>query len=438
MPTGAALFIGCSDRNAHLITRRSMSRYKPAISWGNPLSFSSSLSRVPIMPICGITIISCRDFEALPLRRVGFVLRRYPEHGIRKFLSEVRPCLVIGDENPMREAERRKANAARDFSVPFWTIDADVIVPSKLLGKEHYAARTIRPKIHALLPRFLKPLANPSAKVAWKRPGNLVSMAPELSLLDSLAVDRSVGPVSSRIGGSEQGRKALHQFLKFRLKGYATNRNHPDRDGTSQLSPYLHFGHLGPHTIALAVRDAAAPAADRTAFLEELIVRKELAMNFVRFNPDYESFDSCQPWAYQTLRAHARDRRGHQYTEKQLEDAETHDPLWNAAQKQMVLSGWMHGYMRMYWAKKILEWSPSPEIAYEIAVRLNDRYELDGRDPNGYAGIAWAIAGKHDRAWGPERPVYGKIRYMSYASTSRKFNSKAYIERVAALERGRF
>jgi deoxyribodipyrimidine photo-lyase len=375
--------------------------------------------------------------DGLEKRGVGFVLRRYPEHGILKFLSEVQPCLVIGDENPMREAERRKTKIGRDFSVPFWTVDADVIVPSKLLGKEHYAARTIRPKIHALLPQFLQPLANPSAKVVWKKPRDLYSMAPELSLLDNFTVIRSVGPVSSRVGGPEQGRRALQQFLKFRLKDYAANRNHPDLDGTSQLSPYLHFGHIGVHTVALAVKNAHAPLPDRKAFLEELIVRRELAVNFVRFNSNYENFDASEPWADRSLRIHAGDERKYLYTEQQLENAETHDALWNAAQKQMVLTGWMHGYMRMYWAKKILEWSPSPEVAYEVAVRLNDRYELDGRDPNGYAGIAWAIVGKHDRAWGPERPVYGKIRYMSYASTSRKFNSKAYIERIAALERGR-
>jgi len=186
----------------------------------------------------------------------------------------------------------------------------------------------------------------------------------------------------------------------------------------------------------MAVQQADAPAEDRKAFLEEFIVRRELAVNFVRYNSKYDCYDSSEPWADKTLRIHGKDSRQHVYAEKQLENAETHDPLWNAAQKQLALTGWMHGYLRMYWAKKILEWRPSPAEAYEIAVRLNDRYELDGRDPNGYAGIAWAIVGKHDRAWGPERPVYGKIRYMSYASTARKFNSKAYIQRIAALERG--
>jgi deoxyribodipyrimidine photo-lyase len=231
--------------------------------------------------------------------------------------------------------------------------------------------------------------------------------------------------------------RRLKEFLRSRLGGYATRRNKPDLDGTSQLSPYLHFGHMGPHTIALAVQDAGAPLQDRAAFLEELIVRRELAVNFVRYNSNYENFDSCEAWADVTLRKHAPDKRRFVYTARDLENAETHDPLWNAAQKQMVLTGWMHGYLRMYWAKKILEWSPSPGVAYDTAVQLNDRYELDGRDPNGYAGIAWAVAGKHDRAWGPERSVYGKIRYMSYESTSRKFNSKAYVERISALERNR-
>lgn len=184
-----------------------------------------------------------------------------------------------------------------------------------------------------------------------------------------------------------------------------------------------------------SVQKCGAPFEDRSAFLDELIVRRELAHNFVRFNSHYETFHSGEPWANQTLRIHTSDKREYFYSEAQLENAETHDPLWNAAQKQMVLTGWMHGYLRMYWAKKILEWSPSAEVAYDIAVRLNDRYELDGRDPNGYAGIAWAIVGKHDRAWGPERAVYGKIRYMSYASTSRKFDSGAYIANIEALQR---
>jgi deoxyribodipyrimidine photo-lyase len=371
---------------------------------------------------------------ALRRRGVGFVVARYPEQGLLRFCAEVKPCLVIGDENPLREAERARVRVAAKLSAPFWTVDADVIVPTRMLGKEHYAARTIRPKIHALLPQFLKPLANPSARAAWRGLVHTRSLNAGPAILENFPIDRSVAPVSTFIGGAAAAQKTLTNFLRTRLEGYATERNKPDVDGTSQLSPYLHFGQIGVHRVASAVKSADAPAADRQAFLEEFIVRRELAINFVRYNPSYDTVASSEAWADQTLRVHTRDARKFLYSEAQLESAETHDPLWNAAQKQMVLTGWMHGYLRMYWGKKILEWSPSAAEAFDIAVRLNDRYELDGRDPNGYAGIAWAIVGKHDRAWGPERPVYGKIRYMSYDSTSRKFNSKAYVARVAALE----
>ena len=373
--------------------------------------------------------------QGLRGRGVGFVLRRFPDHSLLKFCSEIRPCVVVSDENPMAGAERVRNRVAREIQVPFWTVDADVISPTRLLGKEHYAARTIRPKIHALLPEFLRPVANPKARVPWKTSANPHASVPDPSLLDGLPVDDSTAPVSAQRGGTQEALTTLRRVIDYKLKGYSRNRNQPDLDGTSRLSSYLHFGHMGPHTVALAVQKSGAPLQDRSAFLEELIVRRELAHNFVRFNSDYETFHSGEPWANRTLRVHANDKREYLYSEGQLENAETHDPLWNAAQKQMVLTGWMHGYLRMYWAKKILEWSPSAAVAYDIAVRLNDRYELDGRDPNGYAGIAWAIVGKHDRAWGPERAVYGKIRYMSFASTSQKFDSGAYIANIEALQR---
>jgi deoxyribodipyrimidine photo-lyase len=371
----------------------------------------------------------------LARRGVGLVIRRYPHHQLVRFCVEVRPSLVVGDENPMREPERWRVTAADRLRVPLWTVDADVIVPSKLLAKEQYAARTIRPRLREHLDEFLRPLRNSRARFAWKLPKGLQSLRPEAALLEGLPIDRSVHSVPAFRGGTDEALKVLRHFVRERLRGYATRRNRPELDGTSQLSPYLHFGHIGPHTVALAVTNADAPRQDREAFLEELIVRRELAVNFVRFNPRYDRLESCESWALRSLAKHRRDERGYVYTESQLEGADTHDPLWNAAQQQMVSSGWMHGYLRMYWAKKILEWTRDPAGAFDIAVHLNDRYELDGRDPNGYAGVAWAIGGKHDRAWGPERPVYGMIRYMSYASTSRKFDSKAYIERVKTSSR---
>jgi deoxyribodipyrimidine photo-lyase len=371
--------------------------------------------------------------EDLERRRIAFVLRRAPDHDFLRLCDDVRPALVVGDENPLRGAERTRARLAGTLRVPFWTVDADVIVPARVLQREHYAARTIRPRIRAQLPTFLRPVRRHMPRHVWRPVRTVRSVAPGVDVLADLAIDRSVSPVTSFRGGSGAARRALRRFLAERLQGYAERRNRPEHDATSQLSPYLHFGHIGPHTLALAVREADAPRADREAFLEELVVRRELAVNFVRYNANYDRLEGAEPWGRRTLAAHRSDARAHRYTPRQMEHAETHDALWNAAQQQMLCSGWMHGYLRMYWAKKILEWSESPEAAHEVAVAMNDRYELDGRDPSGYAGVAWAIAGKHDRAWGPERPVYGTVRYMSQASTSRKFDSRAYVRRVQAL-----
>jgi deoxyribodipyrimidine photo-lyase len=370
--------------------------------------------------------------ERLARRRCGFVLRicdgADSADEFARFCAEVKPALIVCDEDPSRRDATWQREALLYPRAPLWSVDADVIVPSILLEREQFAARTIRPRIYRRLGEFLKPVTNPSARVPWRLERKIKSLAVSPELIARLQVDRSVNSSIAFRGGTNEALAALRRFIRERLADYSSDRNHPEIDGTSRLSPYLHFGQIGPHTLALAIRDAAAPARDRDAFLEELIVRRELAVNFVRYNPRFRVLASVEPWAHRTIREHARDPRAYHYTEKQLANAETHDVLWNAAQRQMVGSGWMHGYMRMYWAKKILEWSSSAAEAYDICVRLNDRYELDGRDPNGYAGIAWAIGGKHDRAWGPERPVYGKIRYMSFASTSRKFNSRAYIE----------
>lgn len=371
--------------------------------------------------------------EGLARRRVGFVFRAYPEHSLLKFCSEVKPSIVIGDENPLRETEEWRRRVARGLQVPFWTVDSGVIVPSRLLGREHYGARTIRPRILELLPQFLTKPQNPAARVQWTSLRTLRLQKWDSDFTRRWTIDRTVAPVPDWVGGSKQGMRRLKAFIRKQLGNYGSNRNHPEIDGTSRLSPYLHFGNLGPHTVAMAIKAADAPQAAKQAFLEQLIVRRELAVNFVRFNPSYESLECMEPWAGRSFARHASDERPVLYSADQLEQAETHDPLWNAAQKQMVLTGWMHNYLRMYWAKKILEWSSSVTSAYQTAVYLNDRYELDGRDPNGYAGIAWAIVGKHDRPWF-ERPVFGQVRYMSLASTGRKFDSKQYIANVERLE----
>lgn len=371
--------------------------------------------------------------DSLSERGVGFVFRPYPEHRLLRFCEEVRPCIVIGDEDPLRQPEEWRRRAAELLRVPLWTVDANVIVPTKLLEREQFAARTIRPRIHKLLPDFLLPAKAPSAKVPWKPHNKLRSAPMDPGFLHHWSLDRSVSPVQWK-AGSAQALRVLSDFVRNRLRHYPQQHNHPETNGTSQLSPYLHFGHLSPLRVALEVKKSSAPPRTKQAFLEQLIVRRELAINFARFNPAYDSVECLEPWAQRTLAEHDKDKREVLYDENQLENAETHDPLWNAAQKQMVLTGWMHNYLRMYWAKKILEWSPSVAVAYQRAVWLNDRYELDGRDPNGYAGVAWAIVGKHDRAWS-ERKVYGKIRYMSYASTSRKFDSRKYIAQIEKLEK---
>jgi deoxyribodipyrimidine photo-lyase len=364
--------------------------------------------------------------QALQRRGIGFVLRLYPDHQLERLCDELRPALVIGDENPLRGSESRRQKIARKLRVPFWTVDADVIVPSKLLEKAQYAARIIRPRLHKYLRQFLVSCPNPKAKFPWQKPRGL-SLPHKIDLANGWGMDRSVQPVHGFQGGTHEAQRLLKDFVRRKLPAYPLLRNHPDRDGTSRLSAYLHFGQISPSTVALAVEQAHVPKAAKAAFLDQLITWRELSVNFVRFNSNYDNFECAEPWAHRTLGEHATDPRPVVFNERQLENAETYDALWNAAQRQMVNHGWMHNYLRMYWAKKILEWSPSVTEAYEIAVWLNDKYEMDGRDPNGYAGIAWALVGKFDRAWS-ERPIFGKIRYMSLASTGKKFDSKKYIE----------
>ncbi|NDD64418.1 MAG: deoxyribodipyrimidine photolyase, partial [Acidobacteria bacterium] len=372
-------------------------------------------------------------------RGAFFLFRPYPEHDLIDLSDQLHPALVVGDENPLREPENWRVSAAKRLNTTFVTVDADVVVPTSFFQKEEYAARTIRPKIHRLLPRFLQPLSNPKAETGW---GALAARLEGLNrpinkneLLRDLPIDRAVGAVSTAAGGYTAALRRLDEFVGSGLAQYDTARNIPHQAGTSELSAYLHFGQISPLTIALAVQKASIPEPAREAYLEELIVRRELAINFVKCNPRYDRLEGCHGWAVETLRRHASDKRPFLYNPEQFELGQTHDDLWNAAQAEMVATGRMHGYLRMYWAKKILEWTQSPEEAFEIAIRLNDKYQLDGRDPNGYTGIAWAIGGKHDRPWGPERSVFGLIRYMVYSGCARKFSIPAYIERVAEMSR---
>lgn len=380
-------------------------------------------------------------------RGVGFVMRRAapgsagPEgpgdEDHLRFFADVKAAMVIGDENPMREPERWRVRVAEELRVPYWTVDADVIVPSKLLEKAQFSAAVARPRLYRALPEFLVPYTNPRAEVQWKQPRGLQAEDVREDMTRGWTeFDRSVKPVEAWTGGHRAAVKRLHKFCDEMLAGYDKDRSRPEVDGSSKMSPYLHFGHIGPQTIALAV-DAAVKRnpslqAARDSYMNELVVWRELSVNFVRYQAEYDSPGCADNWAKETIAEHDRDEREVLYTLPQLEEAKTHDELWNAAQIQMVRYGWMHNYLRMYWAKKIVEWTPNVRIAMKVAIYLNDKYELDGRDPGGYAGIAWSMLGKFDRVWF-DRPIFGKRRYMSGASTGKKFLSALYIQQANSL-----
>jgi deoxyribodipyrimidine photo-lyase len=378
-----------------------------------------------------------RDVEADAAERgVGFVVRRKMPGasgrnvGLEAFLDEVEAALVVGDENPCREPERWRKVLAKKLRIPFWTVDADVVVPSRVFNRSFVLLHHFRPHLKRALPEFLvaAPKMEPVQRWEPAKPAESYSLDEDITA-GFTKLDRAVGPVESFTGGRRAGMRLLDEFVRTKLAGYDEQRNHPEVDGTSRLSPYLHFGNVSPLTIALAVKKAVAEgkvSQEQTEkFLEQVIGWRELAVLFVRHEPDYDSWECAAPWARKTLVEHAGDAR-QRYSKEKMERAETDDDLWNAAQRQMVRTGWMHNYMRMYWAKKILEWAPDPEKAFAWAVEWNDRYELDGRDPNGYAGIAWAIVGRHDRPWF-NRPVFGLVRPMSGAALRKKFDAERYI-----------
>ncbi len=374
-------------------------------------------------------------------RGVGFVLRRHPNNSLEAFLEEVDAALLVGDENPCREPERWRSVLARRLRLPYWTVDADVVVPSAVFGRSYFLLHHFRPHLKRELPKYLVAPAKTEPLHEWK-PSKAVACYPvDRDITEGfIALDRTVKPVDSFTGGTRSALKRLGDFVRHELADYDKKRNHPEVKGTSRLSPYLHFGNIGPQTIALAVEEAGrqgkAAAAARDRFLEQLIGWRELAVLFVRHEANYDNWECAAPWARKTLMEHAGDPRPHRYSLEQLEHGDTGDELWNAAQREMVETGWMHNYMRMYWAKKILEWAPDPATAFDWAVILNDRYELDGRDPNGYAGIAWAIVGKHDRPWF-DRPVFGLVRTMTGGSTAKKFDAAAYIEHNRGIAQSR-
>ncbi len=338
-----------------------------------------------------------RTAEVLNENKIDFtILKGDPKIKISQFVSKKKAALLVTDFDPTHLKLEWKNAIAKKISVPFFEVDSRNIVPCWVASnKREFGAYTLRPKISRLVDIYLTDF-------------------PQI------------------LKGRDSSRRFIADFVKNKLASYDEERNDPSIDGQSGLSRLLHFGQIAAQRVALEVRKSKAPDKAKAAFLEELIVRRELSDNYCFYTKNYDSFDALPDWAKKTLTEHKRDRREYLYSLGELENAKTHDELWNAAQLEMIKSGRMHGYLRMYWAKKILEWSKSPEIAIKHAIYLNDKYELDGRDTNGYAGIMWAIGGLHDRAWG-ERKVFGKIRFMSYAGCKSKFDIKAYIEKVKKL-----
>lgn len=339
--------------------------------------------------------------------------------------EQVDAAAIVSDFDPLKIKRIWKRDVAKQIKVPFYEVDAHNIVPALFVtNKEEFGAYTIRPKIQKLLPGFLSPF--PKINPIKKSVKHNFTSLDWMSVYEDVDIDFDVSSFTPFKAGEISANEMLSQFISSKLISYDTDRNNPNLNGQSNLSPYLHFGHISAQRVALEVNAAKIDHGLKVSFLEELIVRRELADNFCYFNTKYDSFDGFKDWAKFSLNAHRDDKREFTYTLEQFENAQTHEDLWNAAQLELLHKGKMHGYMRMYWAKKILEWTNSPDEAIAIAIYLNDKYEFDGRDPNGYAGIAWSIGGVHDRAWA-ERPVFGKIRYMNYNGCKRKFDTEAYI-----------
>lgn len=377
-----------------------------------------------------------KAFEALGIRYVFYLQKDKdsPTQTVARLAKNA--ALIVTDDFPCFIIPEHNRRIAERAEIPVIAVDSNGVVPMSKFDKEEYAAYTIRPKIKKLLDRYLMPLPFENVEVPCKGleidcPETVVTADSISALVAACDIDHGVPQSYHYRGGTIEGRGRLRKFVDEILPNYHTARSKPDRDGSSRLSAYLHFGYLSPIEIALAVRDSGAPQESIDAYLEELIVRRELSYNMTLFNDRYDSLDALPAWVHKTMRDHAGDERQFTYTLEQLETGETHDELWNAAQREMVVTGEMHNYVRMLWGKNIIAWSPSYMVAFETLVHLNNKYCLDGRNPNSYCGILWCF-GKHDRPW-MERPVFGTIRYMTSGSTGKKFDSKKYISWTRSL-----
>ena len=373
-------------------------------------------------------------------------------------------CTVVSDDYPTFFIPRMQQAAASKMDTRFEVVDSNGLLPMRATDRVFSRAFDFRRHLHRELPEHLeaRPLADPLEGLAEKRSEKVQTLLDEANerwglasddvlrgrTLASLPIDHSVTALDLQ-GGFEAGERRLEKFLDGCIDRYAEERNHPDSNAASGLSPWLHFGHLSAHQVfdELTKNEGWVPdmlgtkptgaregwwglSANAEGFIDELVTWRELGFNMCAHRSDYDHYESLPTWARETLEEHEKDGRAHLYSLEELESSKTHDPIWNAAQTELRETGRLQNYLRMLWGKKILEWSPNAKRALGTMIELNNKYALDGRDPNSYSGIFWVL-GRYDRAWGPERPIFGKVRYMSSENTRRKLRMSGYLDRFS-------
>ncbi|HIJ59197.1 MAG TPA: deoxyribodipyrimidine photo-lyase [Nitrospirae bacterium] len=360
--------------------------------------------------------------EELNERNIDFVLSTgNPPETIVSFINTIKASILVTDFDPLKIKRQWKMKVKEEIKIPFYEVDTHNIVPCWIASqKQEYGAYTIRKKINRYLKSHLDsfaPIKKMHNKRIYDRNIHWESLYDKLGITKEKVFFRP---------GLKKAKNVLKEFIENKISFYNLYRNDPSQNFQSNLSPYIHFGQISTQYIAMTIMSKNTINEGVNAFLEELIIRKELSDNFCFYNDEYDTIKGLPKWGLNTLIKHSKDKREYVYNEETFENGQTHDDLWNSAQKELVLKGKMHGFMRMYWAKKILQWTESPEDAIKIAIKLNDKYSLDGRDSKGYTGILWSIGGLHDRAF-QERPIFGKVRYMSHEGCKKKFDVKGYI-----------
>jgi deoxyribodipyrimidine photo-lyase len=427
--------VGFNQALAHAIDRANELKKPLVVGFGLMDDYPEATERHYAFMLDGL-----RDLKSA-IEKLGatFVVKHGVPKDVAVLLAKDAAC-VVTDRAYLRHLVGWREHVANAVSVRVEQVETELVVPLEVAStKSEIGARTLRPKIHRAWAEHLVPVEMP--KLAVKSAPGAKGLQSDFDVSDPDAVLKKIScirevkrsPVFT--GGERAAQKHLDDFIASQIDDYAKGRNEPARGQSSTLSPYLQYGHISPIDMATRVVSAKRGAqADRDSFVEELIVRRELAHNFTSYNAKYDRFAGLPEWAQKSLRAHAMDKRQYVYTRDELATGQTHDSYWNAAQMEMVLTGFMHNYMRMYWGKKILEWTPDPEEAHATTLWLNNRFFLDGLNANSYGNVAW-IYGQHDRPWGPERPIFGLIRYMNAAGLERKFDIQDYVVKVDDLSR---